>query len=288
MGKGLKFFYFLLLIFIISSCAKVEKTVNINSYSSLDSLLSAMTYVDDSLVSQLFVQNFDDSIRSMDTEKRKTLFINSMLSNILAVNEDIMTLRSELDVLQSNFEKNALSDSQNERLDELFTKYRCDSADFECLKSKINIFPPSLILAQAIVESGWGTSRFAIEANSIFGEHFSNGAEGDYIEASGSDIKLRSFPSIKASVESYCLNLNRHRAYRGLRQKRNEMLEKNKLDSFKLCEELQSYSELGEEYVEVLKGIIQSNSLLEYDDFVLNKQTEITKVFINKEKSHSE
>ena len=33
---------------------------------------------------------------------------------------------------------------------------------------KINTIPPSLALAQAAIESGWGKSRFTKEANNIF------------------------------------------------------------------------------------------------------------------------
>ena len=45
-----------------------------------------------------------------------------------------------------------------------------DGGALDKLKRRVDIVPPSLALAQAAEESGWGTSRFAIKGNSLFGQ----------------------------------------------------------------------------------------------------------------------
>ena len=41
--------------------------------------------------------------------------------------------------------------------------------DLSTLKVRMDIIPTSLAIAQAAKETGWGTSRFALEGNALFG-----------------------------------------------------------------------------------------------------------------------
>ncbi|MCK5789064.1 MAG: glucosaminidase domain-containing protein, partial [Chlamydiia bacterium] len=178
---------------------------------------------------------------------------------------------SQRDSIINISKKKNISKAEKEWLDNIYKTYRCKPYNTNELLINVDIIPPSLAIAQAIVESGWGTSKFAIEGNSLFGEHFSNGASGDYISASGSDIKLKAFPSIYGAVKSYSININRHRAYRKFRAKRFEMRNNNiDLNSIELIETLGSYSELGDEYILYIKNIINKNSLQKFDNLKLS------------------
>ena len=48
--------------------------------------------------------------------------------------------------------------------------YQVKNEDISELKLRMYIVPTSLAIAQAAKESGWGTSRFALEGNAIFGQ----------------------------------------------------------------------------------------------------------------------
>ena len=51
-----------------------------------------------------------------------------------------------------------------------FLEYKVKRGNIDKLKNRMDIIPVSIALAQAAKESGWGTSRFALEGNAIFGQ----------------------------------------------------------------------------------------------------------------------
>ena len=128
--------------------------------------------------------------------------------------------------------------------------------------------PVSLALAQAAKETGWGTSRFAIEGNALFGQWTFSG-EG--IKPAGADAqdgthKVMKFKVLKASVRAYQRNLNTHNSYRKFRLARAIMRDREeRLDSLKLAEYLDKYAATGIEYTKILKKIIKQNSLQDFD-----------------------
>jgi len=147
-----------------------------------------------------------------------------------------------------------------------------DNDDLSKLRNRVDIIPPSLALAQAAEESGWGTSRFAIQGNALFGQW-------DY---SGKGIKpmnqrkelgnygIAKFDKPQLSIEAYILNLNTHRAYKKLRDKRADMRANNtKPTGWELAKTLDKYSERGHHYVKSLHGIMSYNKLMPADDAYL-------------------
>ena len=118
--------------------------------------------------------------------------------------------------------------------------------------------PVSLAIAQAAKETGWGTSRFAIEGNALFGQWTYSG-EG--IKPAGSDKndkhKVMAFSVLKASVRAYQRNLNTHSSYKEFRKVRAIQRDNDEpLNSLELANYLNSYAETGEEYTKTLKKII--------------------------------
>jgi len=144
-----------------------------------------------------------------------------------------------------------------------------ESPDFwEMLLRRVDIVPVSLALAQAANESGWGTSRFAVLANNLFGEWCFRRGCGivPTRRAAGQYHEVRKFPSVADSVRSYLHNLNTHNAFRDLRRRRETLREQEKkLAGSQLVPGLLRYSARGEEYVQEIWGMIHHNRLERFD-----------------------
>ena len=132
----------------------------------------------------------------------------------------------------------------------------------------MDIIPTSIALAQAAKESGWGTSRFALEGNALFGQWTWSG-EGLKPKDSEKNEghKVMKFNVLQASVRAYQRNINTHSTYKEFRKERAKLRDQGKpLDSLILSKHLNKYAETGEKYVEVLKQIIKQNNLQDFDD----------------------
>ncbi len=200
--------------------------------------------------------------------KRKSLFIKIILPLVLEENNRIIIDRKKL---FSILNKNKNSKDEIKWLNQKFKQYGVLNKDLATLKVRMDIIPVSLAIAQAAKETGWGTSRFAIEGNALFGQWTWSG-EG--IKPAGADTnatyKVMKFNVLKASVRAYQRNLNTHSSYKKFRFVRAQLRDDNKkIDSLKLAEYLNNYAQTGTEYTKVLKQIIQQNQLQDFDEVKL-------------------
>ena len=140
--------------------------------------------------------------------------------------------------------------------------------DLSTLKVRMDEIPVSLAIAQAAKETGWGTSRFALKGNALFGQWTWSGEGLKPKNAEqGKDHKVMRFNSLQLSVRAYLRNLNTHKSYKNLRKARTDLRNKNKaLDSLILSKYLDKYAETGSQYVEVIKKIIKQNNLKDFDE----------------------
>ncbi len=134
----------------------------------------------------------------------------------------------------------------------------------EKLLTRLHEVPLSLALAQAAKESGWGTSRFAVEANNYFGQQcFIEGC--GMVPAHrrrGSSHEIAVFSSAQQSVDAYVLNLNRHRRYARFRALRAAAVAAGeRLKGTQLSAGLLGYSVRGDAYVRELNALIKYNGL---------------------------
>ena len=132
---------------------------------------------------------------------------------------------------------------------------------------RIDVIPTSLALAQASLESGWGKSRFAREANNLFG-HWSYSGVGlmPQDRAVGKTHMIRIFGSLQKSVNAYMLNLNTNDAYTLFRERRLQARNNGKsFGGMEAAKTMINYSELKEEYIKMLKDMIEQNNLRIYD-----------------------
>ena len=137
-----------------------------------------------------------------------------------------------------------------------------DNSKLDELLQRVDIIPPSLALAQGAMESGWGTSRFAIQGNSLFGQwDFSgNGIKPGKQRSELGNYTIAAYDNPQASIDAYMFNLNTHRAYKRLRENRAELRNKNKqLSGWELAKTLDKYSERGNVYIKDLHNIMRFN-----------------------------
>ena len=129
------------------------------------------------------------------------------------------------------------------------------------------MIPVSIALAQAAKESGWGTSRFALEGNAIFGQWTWDGQGIAPLKRDGDkNHKILKFPILRASVKAYKNNLNTHKSYIKFREKRSELREKDKnITGLALTSTLKNYAQTGSEYTKILNQIITQNRLSDFE-----------------------
>ena len=203
-----------------------------------------------------------------NVKKRKNLFIQIILPLILEENDLIKLDRKKL---FSILNRNNNTENEKKWLDNKFKQYGVVNKDLPTLKVRMDVIPVSLAIAQAAKETGWGTSRFALEGNALFGQWTWTG-EG--IKPAGADSdskhKVMKFKILKASIRAYQRNLNTHSGYREFRIVRAELRDNNQgLDSLILSKHLDKYAATGKEYVKVLKKIIEQNNLTDFDNVKL-------------------
>jgi len=127
---------------------------------------------------------------------------------------------------------------------------------------RIDVIPTDLVLVQAANESAWGTSRFARQGYNFFGLWCFRKGCGFVPSRRKADAKheVAKFPNLTRAVYTYLRNLNRHNAYRELRQIRANLRANNlPITGSDLAEGLVSYSERGHDYVEELQAMIRFN-----------------------------
>lgn len=148
------------------------------------------------------------------------------------------------------------------------TKKNLDRAFFKKMLFRIDVIPPSLAMAQAANESAWGTSRFAVEGNNLFGQWCYKEGCGLVPDRRKPNARheVTKFKTPQHSVRSYMRNLNTQMAYRTFRLKRQYLRDKNAVISgIELADTLLSYSTRREAYVIEIKNLIRRNKLAKYD-----------------------
>ena len=200
-----------------------------------------------------------------NTKKKKNLFIQIILPLILEENNRIKLDRKKLFTILN---KNMNSDSEKKWLKSKFQQYGVINNDLSTLKVRMDIVPVSLAIAQAAKETGWGTSRFAIEGNALFGQWTwsGEGIKPAGVDPDDSNHKVMKFKVLKASVRAYQRNLNTHGSYRQFRSARANMRDNDDdLDSLLLADYLDKYAATGKEYTKIIKQIIKQNNLKDFD-----------------------
>lgn len=222
-------------------------------------------------VPRVFLTRLPQVLPEMDnaTEKKR-LFVSSLLPVVLRANELIVADRGRLIDIHKKLETGTdLSNAERQWLKTTARTYRvkltkpATADEVARLLYKVDVVPTSLALAQAAMETGWGTSKFAQKGNALFGEWvWGDDAEGIIPSGreEGKTHKIKSFDYLLDSVRSYMTNLNRHRSYEDLRLRRAELREHAvAVTGAALAPALVDYSERGVDYVNDILSIISYN-----------------------------
>ena len=203
-----------------------------------------------------------DNLRSV--QLKKETFIKIVLPLIVAENEKILDDRKKLKILS---EKKFTSDIEKQWLRQKLLEYKVKKGDLDQLMLRMDMIPVSIALAQAAKESGWGTSRFALEGNAIFGQWTWDGQGIAPLKRDDNKKhKILKFPILRASVKAYKNNLNTHKSYSKFREKRKSLRNKKKnITGLDLTDTLKNYAQTGSEYTKILNQIITQNRLSDFE-----------------------
>ena len=217
------------------------------------------------LVKPIYFTQFPRDLDNLqNVEIKKETFIKIVLPLVVAENEKILDDKQKLEKL---IEKKFTSDLEKQWLRQKLLEYKVKKGNLDELMIRMDIIPVSIALAQAAKESGWGTSRFALEGNAIFGQWTWDGQGIAPLERdSNKSHKILKFPILRASVKAYQNNLNTHKSYSKFREKRKKLREKNKsITGLDLTDTLKNYAQTGSEYTKILNQIITQNKLSDFE-----------------------
>ena len=217
------------------------------------------------LVKPIYFTQFPRDLDALQSTKlKKETFIKIVLPLIVAENERILSDKEKLLTISK---KKYTTDLEKQWLRQKLLEYKVKKGDLKELAARMDIIPTSIALAQAAKESGWGTSRFALEGNAIFGQWtWSGKGIAPLDRESDKNHKILKFPILRASVKAYQNNLNTHKSYSKFRQKRLALRDKNKkIRGLELTETLNNYAQTGSEYTKILNQIIKQNRLMDFE-----------------------
>ena len=246
-----------------------DNTISLNAETTLN-LFEDLNYDLKSIrngqkVKPIYLTKLPKDLKTLgDTKIKRELFIKIILPLILDENEKIVEDRKKLfKILSKNF------NTVGERvwLNRRFKEYKIDDHDLAKLKMRMDIIPVSIAIAQAANESGWGTSRFALEGNALFGQWtWSKKGISPKNKDPDQSHKILQFQILKASVRAYKNNLNTHNAYQEFREARAKIRQEGKeINGLDLTKYLKNYAAIKEKYVVILEDIIKRNSLTDFD-----------------------
>ena len=251
--------------------AKLTEEIYISKNVNLDSILET------NLVPNIIISKLPFNITTLkSSEKRKTLFIKIALPIIIKENEKLVLMNNKIRNLANRIDFISRGDAK--WLSSKMKEYKLKEYSIEKLLQKVDKIPVSLALAQAAIESGWGTSRFAIEGNALFGQYIWDQNKDGIVPENrdlGENYKIKSFNTLSDSVSSYMKNLNTNHHYAEFRLNRYIMRNNNlPLNGVTLSNYLYNYS-IEDDYSEKIKNIIKTNKFEDFEYLKMEDQNKI-------------
>lgn len=273
------------LLLIVSACSPQQKqeatvstpakTIQAFQHKTLERIFADHNYAWNGLdqgVPPLILRHFPDDLHLIrSTRDKKALFFATILPMAMLANEEVTEQRRVLQIIFDEFDHNGqITVQQQANLNSLLKRYKIKASPLQNLNvrmrllSRVDTIPESLVLAQAANESGWGTSRFARQANNIFGQWTFTPGTG-IVPAGrpkGETYEVRRFTTLYQSVRAYMRNINTHRAYATLRNVRAELRQAGlPVTGDQLASTLINYSTRREAYAREIRRMIKSNQL---------------------------
>ena len=282
----------LLAVLMFAQVTPTDEKVPCRNYKDVLALFERLGYTQKAWkagvreIPRVYLEDVPDTWRERGAKElsaadKKKLFFRLIAPIALRINELIIEDRVRAKELTGRLAHGqSVTPDDQAWLTELAVKYkvlkstseRLDSDAFAELLMRVDVVPPSLSLAQAASESGWGTSRFAVQGNSLFGQWtWGKGLKpAEQRNSQLGDYRIAAFDSTAQAAYAYALNLNTERAYRDFRLKRADLRRQSlRISGTVLAETMLNYSERGQAYVDDLKALIRKNRLDGVDDAYL-------------------
>ena len=221
--------------------------------------LDQIILIEDSLVKPILYTNVN-GLHGLPFYRAKATFISAILPSILVAKHHVHTKKNKIIQLR---EKKRWNKSDSLLYAEIKRQYRAKNIDD--LIERLVTLPNSIVLAQAAIETGWGESRFFVQASNLFGIWSFDDSESRIAAGKNRDDKtifLRSYDDMSRSIVDYFEVLARHSAYKSLRKKRQHTS-----NPYLLIPHLKNYSERKSWYTKQLKKVIRQNNLTKYDGY---------------------
>ncbi len=212
---------------------------------------------------------------SQNLSKQQLKFVELLVPQINKANQNIIAVRKHLIYLHDAWqEKKPLSTNEKQWLYKIANSYKVTKPNWtqnktwKRLMRRVDIVPDSLVLAQAITESGWGKSYFAQKGNNYFGQWCLKPGCGiiPRQRPKGATFEVRKYSSPFESVKSYMQNLNTNASYVELRGLREQIrMNHDVITGMVLSEGLSRYSAKGQDYVKIIQNIISKYNLGQFD-----------------------
>jgi Bax protein len=257
-------------LLILVSCNKREQekqlVIEYNPAESVHEILP----VEDTLVKPVIYTN-TLSFQDLEHDVKKEKFIAYILPSILIEKYELENILEKVTRMDEKAKSGIELDSTElNYLRTQLTDYKATTV--EDLKEKLQVHPVSLIIAQAALETGWGTSRIYEDGNNLFGMYGYRRMltlDPDHVVK---HYKLKKYLTIAESVEDYIKNIAKSRAYKKFRKERARSE-----DPVHLIKFLSRYS-VNDQYAYLLKQIIRKNKLGQYDKCVIHPDSFVEKI----------
>lgn len=214
------------------------------------------------------VDRVPGDLGAKDGNERKSLFITALLPIILEANQRVLADREQLLYLRTKLSADPRMLTAIERiwLDDLADRYETSVDKLDELVRRVDIVPPSMAIAQAGVESGWGTSFAARNGNALYGQIQTVGRHAVEVPWKPGSGMPQPFADVGDATDAYVINLNTHPAYASFRAERAGMRDRSEHpDGYRLIGTLLRYSERGQGYVQFVRQIMRENELSDFD-----------------------
>lgn len=268
---------------LLNDAATLAKNVSADTARALDSVFEKIDYdwppAGEQSVPPLVLKELpNDFGKVLSVNKRRELFLRALLPIVLIENQRLREQR-ELATWLLEDKLPAKGSHMHDWLTKVAKRLRVRGdlnkpAVRKKLLIRLDEIPPALALAQAAIETGWGSSRFALEGNSLFGQWTFVKADGLKPENRNSDAThlVASFPDLRASVRAYMRNLNTSNAYHEFRTFRAKARTAGEpLRAYELATHLHRYSARGENYITEIQRIIRSPAIAELAEASLGR-----------------
>ena len=275
-------YFFLILIVVNCLLSPLTNAETVQSWKEIDRYYKKnqinIFNLQDSKIKKLKIYTSipEDFTSLENVKKKKEIFFLIAYPLIYEANKNIKIERQRIQNIEKKYKNKTISPEDIQELKKLGKKYKLttdlvDRIVFKKLLQRINVIPVSLALGQAIIESGWGQSRFAIKGNALYGQWTYDQQQGLIPEKRDIDKNhaVKKFNTLEDSVKSYMFNINTHPAYsdfRVVRRLTSALRLKSTSVNYKI-QFLAAYAEIGQKYVDKLEIILETNNLKRFDKF---------------------